>query len=253
MSSDDNQQQDTAELLREKNTKISRLGKIVGHDHPHLDDATKAHRWNRSVYEYFSLISDHLHSLSNFAQVMIGLAEQLSSKLDRNASISAENQQLSREIVEAAHNLEESARRIEEGVGIIVPTHPFLMRDVLKQPTELIELGLFACSALEATVFMVSSPALLRSAVFEQMYKLIPSSRIWGIVFLLVSGMTIVAWLQRGRGNRTVAAFLNAILSGTATFMTLWHPDGLALDPMHHLLAFIGSTYVLYKRPSNAP
>lgn len=192
----------------------------------------------------FAHLRESLHALRNFAHVLMGLVEQLGSRME--GTLAAIER-----LTDIARTIQESAGRIEAAVGAALPDDPLLMRDIWKIHTEGTELTLVAINLLQGAVFAAGSEALMRSALFAALANISDKPVIWGLCFSVLGLATLAAFFSRRRTARRMMAAANLLFLGFAGFLTMFLQPGVAGWVMN-VIGFGLSVWVFFRGPSRA-
>ncbi len=219
---------------------------------PRPDDPQAAARYERSLYWLISHLSDAVHVLNNFMQVLIGRIEAVGKDLNRNESTNQAILRATEELTAISRNLVTTAQNIEKEVGAFVPENMLPMRRLWWVPTDAVEIGLTLFLLADCIGFMIGSTSLLNSPLFQQLKGINQEPRAWSVAFGVALLGMVLAFFSRQRKARRAACFVAFVLLGGVASLTLAAPSGVALGSLHHLLAALGAAWVLSRGPSNA-
>jgi hypothetical protein len=232
-------------------TQLAELSeRLVGGPRP--DDPQAAARYDRSLYWLISHLSEGVHLLNNFMQVLIGRVEAVGKDLNRNEGTNRAILQATDDLRVISQSLVKTAKNIEKEVGAVVPDTPLLMRRLWYVPTDAVEIGLILFLLVDSASFLIGSGALVNSPLFHQLRGINESPRTWGVMFTVLLIGYVLAFFSRRRQYRRIAAFACFVFLGGVGTLTMAAPGGVPLGPLHHLLAAAGAAWVLSRGPSNA-
>jgi hypothetical protein len=231
--------------------KVSAIATHIGHDGPRPDDPLKADRWNVPLYWHVSDLRDSIHALRNSLQVLFGIIERLSAKLDHNANLSRDNSESLVRLAGTAERLELSSARIEENIGVYVREKPLLLRDLHRVDTNATEMTLIALLFLETAVFLAETEALLRSAMFVAMSQISATPLFWGLLCGVLGVGSFAAFLSRSRRYRLTMAAFNTVHFGVTGGLTMALQPGV-MGWVMHVIAFGLAFWVCVRGPARA-
>src|SRR3954466_1053189 len=159
--------------------------RLVGGPRP--DDPYSAARYDRSLYWLISHLSEGVHVLNNFMQVLIGRIEVVGRDLNRNEGTNQAILRATSELTAISRNLVTTAKNIEKEVGAVVPENILPMRQVWWIPTDGVEIGLIGFLLIDCAVFSLRSDALIKSVMFQQLKGISANPRVWGLAFGVAS------------------------------------------------------------------
>lgn len=236
---------ETEELIREIATRL-RVGMS-----PPDGDSEKISQLNTPVTWQILHLGESLHVLRNAVHVLIGLIEQVGTKLDRNAEISQNNTVAIATITKLVSEVRECATSIATVMRVAGREKPLLMRDLPYVETEAIEGFVLVVLVCEAMVFLASSDTLLRSALFTAIDDICPIPMVWGIGCAVLWFISIRAFFVRRKRARMWAAGLNSFYFGvTGGLMLVLQPG--AMGWVFHVVLCAFTLWVLLRGPSNA-
>ena len=219
---------------------------------PRPDDPHSNERYGKSLYWLVSHLSDGVHILNNFMQVLIARIESVGANLDRNERTNQETLKATADLNVIARNLVATAKNIERQIGAAIPDHPVLMRELWwRLETDAVEVGLMLFTLVDCVIFLIGSGALVNSLVFQRLSGINGNPQVWGLIFAMILVFYVLAYFSRRRNPRRFAAFLCTVLYGGIGVLTITAPSGIALGPAHHLLASAGAAWILSRGPSN--
>lgn len=236
---------DTEDLIREIAT---HLGVGVS---PPGGDSEKASRLNVPMAWQMMHLGESLHVLRNAVHVLIGLIEQVGSKLDRNAEISQNNAAAIVTITNLVSEVRECATSIATVMGVEGRQKPLLMRDLASVETEATEGFVIIILVCEAMVFLAGSDTLLRSALFAAIDDICNVPLIWGICCACLWFIAIRAFFVRRKRPRMFSAALNSFYFGVTGGLTLALQPG-AMGWVFHVVLCAFTLWVFLRGPSNA-
>lgn len=223
--------------------------RLVGGPRP--DDPQAAARYDRSLYWLISHLSEGVHVLNNFMQVLIGRIEIVGKDLNRNEGTNQAILRATEELTVISRNLVITAQNIEKEVVVAVPEKPLYMRELHKIDTNATEIMLCLATGCEAAVFFAGSDTLLRSASFDAINGISNKPVLWGFCCAALFVATTGAFFSRRRGMRMIAAFLNTLyFSITGGAILLLSPG--AMGWIFHIIAGGFAFWVLARSPSRA-
>lgn len=183
--------------------------------------------------------------------MLVGLIEQVESKLDRNAEISQNNTVAIATITKLVSEVRECATSIAAVMGVAGRDKPLLMRDLPYVETEAIEGFVLVILVCEAMVFLAGSETLLRSALFAAIDDICNVPMIWGISCSSLWFISIRAFFARRKRLRMWAAALNSFYFGVTGGLTLALQPG-AMGWVFHVTLCAFTLWVFLRGPSNA-
>lgn len=228
---------------------LQKIAERVGIENQPAAGDRRDPRWDASLYTHIFEMRNMMHTLSNYAQALTGLVEQLTRKLDRNATISQENFKAITSLTEISKSIESTSRAMERNVRVIVRDNPLLMRDIYNLETNTVEIGLILLMTGEAMIFLTGTDSLMRSALFVSISGLISRPVGWGMICGMLGLYQIIAFTNRSHQLRLIAAGLAAIYFGVTGILTLLYNGGV-MGWLPHILAFLGAGWIVSRGPS---
>jgi hypothetical protein len=214
------------------------------------DGAGAEARYGQSLFWLISHLSDGVHTLNNFMQVLIARIELVGSNLDRNEETNRAILQATSELKAISGDIERRSNEIAKTVGAVVREKPFLLRDIPHEPTEIPEILLWTVTMGEAVYFSVGSDPLLSSALFAALSRINTNPAFWATICGLLSIYSISAWATRKSTARRLAAtgnFIYFIVTGGITF---WFYPGV-IGNLHHMV-FAGLAFWMVWRGASS-
>ena len=216
----------------------------IGHEGPRPKDAHKAQRWDVPLYSHISDLRDSLHHLAGSMHILMHTLDQLGPSLKAYGAQSARNS-------EAISRLTDIMLRVESSVGVLAREKPLLLRDLPRVDTTMTEMTLIVITVVEAGVFSAGTDALLHSALFVSISRISSTPLYWALCCMVLSLISIRAFLLRTRRARMMAALLNTIYFGITGGLTMALQPGI----MGWVLQAVGfglSLWVFIRGPSSA-
>jgi|KBSMisStaDraftv2_1062788.scaffolds.fasta_scaffold01293_10 hypothetical protein len=235
-------------LITDQLAEISK--RIAGGPRP-ADPQTATH-YDHSLYWLISHLSEAVHGLNGFMQVLIRRIEDVREDVNRKDGTYQALLQGITNLTAVNQNILTQLDDIDKSVDIIHPKEPLLMRNLWWIPTDAVEIGLIGFLLMDCAAFSLRSDTLVNSALFRQLSGLNEDPRAWGVAFGVSAIGMILSFFSRQRKLRRMAVCVCFVLLGGIATRALGSPDGIPLGGAHHLLAALGAAWVLSRGPSNA-